>query len=117
VAAIRRVLQCVAFRGLVFKVASTIAASFSGLMLFLRPGRGASANIPSMPSYVAFRIRIIFSAAEGVSNNELAGRLSTTRMTVLEATPAFTGSGARIGFNRTGWRSSKPAKIPSSSIK
>jgi transposase len=38
----------------------------------------------STPQNVAFRIRIILSAAEGVSNNELAGRLSTTRTTILK---------------------------------
>jgi transposase len=38
----------------------------------------------STPQNVAFRIRIVLSAAEGVSNNELAGRLSTTRTTILK---------------------------------
>jgi transposase len=41
-------------------------------------------NAGSTPQNVAFRIRIILGASEGVSNNELAGRLSTTRMTVLK---------------------------------
>jgi transposase len=38
----------------------------------------------STPQNVVFRIRIVLSAGGGVSNNELARRLSTTRTTVLK---------------------------------
>jgi len=38
----------------------------------------------STPQNVAVRIRVVLGAAEGISNNELAERLSTSRMTVLK---------------------------------
>ena len=47
----------------------------------------------STPQNIAFRIRIILGAAEGVSNSELAGRLSTTRMTILKWRQRFTELG------------------------
>jgi transposase len=47
----------------------------------------------STPQNVAFRIRIVLSASEGVSNNELAGRLSTTRTTILKWRRRFAESG------------------------
>ena len=46
VRAMLRVLQCVAFRGVLCKVASTTAVIFSGGILGLRPGRGASFSKP-----------------------------------------------------------------------
>jgi transposase len=52
-----------------------------------------SLSAGSTPQNVAFRIRIILSAAEGVSNNELAGRLSTRRMTILKRRQRFTELG------------------------
>ena len=47
--AMDRVLQCVASFGLLCSVASTIAASFSGLMFSFRPLRGASSRMPDRP--------------------------------------------------------------------
>jgi transposase len=47
----------------------------------------------STPQNVAFRIRVVLGAAEGVSNNELAGRLSTTRTTILKWRRRFADCG------------------------
>lgn len=46
------------------------------------------------PQKVAFRIRVVLGAAEGVSNNELALRLETTRTTVLK----WRGRFAEVGL-------------------
>jgi len=47
----------------------------------------------STPQNVVFRIRVVLGAAEGVSNNELAGRLSTTRTTILKWRQRFAEQG------------------------
>jgi transposase len=50
-------------------------------------------NAGSTPQNVAFRIRVILGASQGVSNNELARRLSTTRTTILKWRQRFAESG------------------------
>ncbi len=47
----------------------------------------------STPQNVAFRIRVVLGAAEGISNHELAGRLSTTRTTILKWRQRFADLG------------------------
>ena len=74
--AIIRVLQCVAFLGLVFKVASTIAASFSALIVFLRPGRGASIKMPSTPD--SAKRSLHFKTVVRVVDSRLANSLLET---------------------------------------